>query len=103
MLDRRTFCRLVARALALGGLAVASRAGADEALAPSLPPPPRVESPPPSPSADTVWISGYWLWRDGKWEWTGGRWEKAQGRYYVPGRYKQTPRGWIWEPGRWQR
>lgn len=76
---------------------------AQDRPAPSAPPPPRVESPAASPSPDAVWIPGYWVWQDGRWQWSGGQWEKAQGRFFVPGRYRETPQGWVREPGRWQK
>ena len=72
------------------------------AQAPTGPPGPRVEAPPPSPAPDAVWLAGHWDWRGNAWVWQAGHWEKSQGRFYIPGRYRQTPQGWVYEPGRWQ-
>jgi hypothetical protein len=86
-------CALALVSLLQGGLAWAQ--------APSAPPPPRVEKPSPSPGPNWVWIAGYWAWQGGQWTWVGGRWEEAQGRSWIPGRYRKTDQGWLYEPGRW--
>lgn len=43
------------------------------------------------PSADHVWIEGWWQWRDGRYVWRPGEW-------VVPPRY-----GAVWNPPRWER
>jgi hypothetical protein len=37
------------------------------------PPPMLVESPPPLPFAEAVWVGGYWVW-EGNWVWAHGHW-----------------------------
>ncbi len=41
--------------------------------APPAPQPPQAV--PDRPSADHVWIVGYWTWRNARYEWMAGRWE----------------------------
>jgi hypothetical protein len=44
------------------------------AVAAQVPPPaPLVETQPPSPGVDYVWVGGDWVWNGG-WVWAGGRW-----------------------------
>lgn len=38
------------------------------------PPPPRVESQPPRPSSDHLWVSGGWQWNGSDYAWIGGMW-----------------------------
>lgn len=43
------------------------------------------------PSADHVWVEGWWEWRDGRHVWRPGEW-------VIPPR-----RGAVWNPPRWER
>ena len=72
------------------------------AQAPIAPPAPQVEKPPPSPGPQFVWIAGHWSWQGGRWVWDAGHWVQAQGAW-IPGRYQQTPQGWIYVEGRWKK
>jgi hypothetical protein len=49
------------------------------------PPPPKPETPPERPSADAVWLLGYWRWDAAKREhfWVPGHWERPPGENYV--------------------
>lgn len=53
----------------------AERRSAADPLAGAQPPPPE---PPPGdpPSADAVWVSGYWHWDGVRHVWIAGRWEE---------------------------
>ena len=56
----------------------------------SAPPVPLVETPPPSPGSDYVWINGSWTWGDNhRWTWDKGRWDRPphEGMHYVPNHY----------------
>jgi hypothetical protein len=62
--------------LACGSIAVACVPSARERPARgALAPPPRAEVPPPSPSANSVWIPGSWRWNGVEHVWDAGRWE----------------------------
>jgi hypothetical protein len=43
------------------------------------------------PSADHVWVEGWWVWRDGRYVWRQGEW-------VIPPRV-----GAVWHPPRWER
>jgi hypothetical protein len=53
------------------------------------PPALRVETIPPAPTPQHVWLGGHWMWNGSTHVWVGGRWE-------VP----HKP-GWQWYPARW--
>ena len=54
------------------------------AQVPYPPPPARVETVPPQPRADAVWIDGSWEWRR-RWVWRVGGWVVApRGAAYAP-------------------
>jgi len=60
------------------------------------PPVPLVETRPPLPYYNNVWISGYWWWGTGaSWVWAPGYWcAPYYGYSYIPG-------GWYWRGGYW--
>jgi len=45
------------------------------------PPPMLVETPPPMPFLDAIWIGGYWIWLD-QWVWAAGRWAAPPRPHY---------------------
>jgi hypothetical protein len=49
------------------------------------PPPPKLETPPPSPGAGAVWLSGFWRWESTQSThvWVSGHWELPPGENYV--------------------
>jgi len=77
-------------------------------IAPNAPPPPRVETIPPPPNAESQLM----YWRPGRWAWNGGSWEWSSGQYverpapqavWEPGHWVQQPSGgYVWTDGRWQ-
>lgn len=100
-----------------GGLAVAQSvqvitpaqipAQSTVVIAPSAPPPPRVETIPPPPSAQARVM----YWRPGHWTWDGSSWSWQQGQYverpssqavWEPGHWVQQPSGgYVWVDGHW--
>jgi len=102
----------------LGGILIASPAVAQTAIritpteqvivAPSAPPPPRVETIPPPTGSETSAL----YWRLGHWEWNGANWAWAPGTYvqrpapqavWEPGHWVQRPGGsYVWVEGHWQ-
>jgi hypothetical protein len=53
------------------------------------PPPLRLETRPPAPSGQHVWVAGYWAWRGGRQVW-------------IPGYWSLPPRpGYVWIEPRW--
>jgi len=77
-------------------------------IAPTAPPPMRVETVPPPPSEEARTM----YWRPGRWMWDGTNWAWAAGQYverpapqanWEPGRWEQRPNGgYVWVDGRWQ-
>lgn len=59
-----------------------------------------VETRPPKPSGDAVWVPGHYDWRDG-WVWVGGQWETPRPGYvWTPPVARRTPEGRIqYHPG----
>jgi WXXGXW repeat (2 copies) len=81
-----------------------SNAGVTESIiAPYAPPPPRVETPPPSPDLARAWQPGHWSWTGQQYVWTPGRYVVPPSAIsqWVPGYWQQGPNGWYWVEGRW--
>jgi len=73
-------------------------------VAPTAPPPPRVETIPPPPSAVMVWEPGHWNWNGNDWEWDSGHYAERPrpSAAWVPGNWTQQADGrWTWVPGHW--
>ena len=103
---------------ALGGILIASPALAQAVVqvspteqvivAPSAPPPARVETIPPPIGSEPSAL----YWRPGHWEWSGANWAWAPGTYvqrpapqavWEPGHWVQQPTGgYVWVEGHWQ-
>ena len=77
-------------------------------IAPSAPPPPRVETIPPPPTADAqvmYWRPGHWTWSGANWIWTAGEYVQrpAPQAVWAPGPWVQQPTGgYVWVDGRWE-
>lgn len=67
------------------------------------PPPPRWERMAPPPGPGYVWVGGYWVWRAGDFVWISGLWmpHPPGHRYWMPGHWVHTRRGWYFVEGRW--
>ena len=85
----RTYEREVITQPAQPAVTQAPPATAPVVVASAPPPPMRQEAIPPAPSADAVWIPGYWIWANGQYNW-------------VPGRYEAGRVGYVWVPSRWE-
>lgn len=73
--------------------------------APPLPPAPLVETVPPQPSGNAVWIPGYWSFENGQsYGWVAGHWEipPAGYRTYVPPHWIQQGGTSTYVRGSWQ-
>jgi WXXGXW repeat (2 copies) len=80
-------------------------AKSDEEELEYLPAPPTTLEAGPStaaPSADHLWMPGYWLWREARYAWSPGYWYVSQPNWiWVPAHYVWTPRGCIFVRGYW--
>lgn len=76
----------------------------DEPAVTVAPPPLHYEQPGYPPSADFVWIAGYWNWASVRYVWVPGRWEAPRpGLYWVPHRWERDANQWRHQGGRWER
>jgi hypothetical protein len=77
-----------------------------EVYVPMAPPPPRVEVipvlPPERASAER-WQPGYWRWNGHEHIWTEGHYvaRPRPRAEWIPGRWEQRPRGWVYVQGHW--
>jgi hypothetical protein len=57
-----------------------------------------------APSAEHVWVRGYWLHTNGQWVWLPGHYERRPrpGVMWVQGHWDRTSAGWVWTPGHWE-
>ena len=70
----------------------------------AMPPPILIESRPPLPRRDAVWIPGYWSWSGRRYVWIGGVWSAPRpGWIWMPPQWQRRSDGrWQWIPGHWQ-
>ncbi|MGA2265225.1 MAG: YXWGXW repeat-containing protein [Phycisphaerae bacterium] len=68
------------------------------------PPPLIVEYRPPCPSADCIWIDGYWHWDNHRYVWNRGRWSVPphHGAVWVAPRYERHENRYHYTPGHWE-
>lgn len=96
--------RFIAQAaFVMAGLAaVAGTASAEVVvIAPSAPPPVRMEAVPPARDG-YVWDRGHWRWDHGQYMWAPGHWEVVQvGHHWVPGHWVARGGAWRWMPAHW--
>jgi hypothetical protein len=86
---------------AIATLAVSSAFAQVVILAPTAPPPPRVEVV-PGPRAGFVWDAGHWRWDHGRYVWVPGHWQPVRvGRRWVPGHWVARGPNWRWIPAHW--
>ena len=75
-------------------------------IAAQAPPPFPVETLPPSPGVDYVWVRGYWTWGGVGWVWAPGRWmfPPRPRAAWVPGVwiYDGHHHHYRWSPGHWR-
>jgi hypothetical protein len=55
------------------------------------------------PSADYVWVPGYWTWREGRYQWMAGHWELPpyKGSSWIPPRTEQDGNAFRFYEGHW--
>jgi WXXGXW repeat (2 copies) len=90
---------------ACGLLLTAGIAQAQVAIRIGPPPPPREVAPArPYGHPDWVWRPGYQRWDGARYVWTPGSYAAPprRGARWVPGHYRQTPRGYFWVEGHWR-
>jgi hypothetical protein len=70
----------------------------------STPPPTPNDPVPPQPSANAVWIAGYWIYDGRSYTWVRGRWEVPPplARTYVPAHSEMRNGQLVHVPGYWQ-
>lgn len=77
-------------------------------VAPTAPPPARVETIPPPPVAEAstmYWQPGHWMWSGANWVWASGQYVQrpAPMAVWQPGHWAQQPTGgYVWVDGHWQ-
>lgn len=71
----------------------------------SRPPPLLIrETIPPQPTADSVWISGYWSWieEDQDYAWVCGVWRRPPPQHHwISGAWLNQRGSWVWAQGFW--
>lgn len=75
----------------------------EEIIVTEAPPAARVEVIPVAPSANHLWVGGYWARSGNGWVWVEGRYVVRPRAHavWVPGHWERHPRGWIWVYGHW--
>jgi hypothetical protein len=64
--------------------------------APAPPPPARIETVPPQPSSDDIWIDGEWVWQSTRWAWRSGYWlTPPPGALFSPSTLRCTKTGTL--------
>lgn len=73
-------------------------------VVPYPPPAARVEQVPERPTADAVWIDGYWRWTGSGYDWVAGVWRvPLPGRAYAPADTVRRRNGeLLWYAPRWK-
>lgn len=77
-------------------------------VAPTAPPPVRVETIPQPPIAEATtmyWQPGHWMWSGANWQWSSGHYVQrpAPMAVWQPGRWVQQPTGgYVWVDGHWE-
>lgn len=72
-------------------------------VAPTAPPLPQAENPPPTPGPTYVWAAGHWWWDGTQYVWKPGSYvvPPTTVARWTPGYWQQGPDGWFWVPGNW--
>ena len=70
----------------------------------TAPPTPRQEVIGAPPTAQHIWVAGYWAWQGNKYVWVPGHWELRPhaDAIWVQGHWRDTRHGWVWTPGHWK-
>jgi hypothetical protein len=66
------------------------------------PEPIREDARPPPPTAQSVWVGGYWHWTGVHYTWIPGHWEQAPpGATWAAPQYTTRDGAYFYEPGAW--
>lgn len=92
--------------IAVAAVSLAQTASAEPStivIAPTAPPPPRVEMVPQPPAPVDVWTPGHWAWNGATWEWVPGQYiaRPAPQASWVPGHWEPQAGGYVWVDGHW--
>ena len=72
-------------------------------IAPTAPPAPQTEIPPPAPTPSYVWEAGHWAWNGLQYIWQPGKYveKPTVSATFVSGHWEEHPNGWFWVQGHW--
>jgi len=84
-------------------VAVPSPVGASSIVVMQAPPAAQQEVPTPRPTANHVWVAGYWTWKSNQYQWMAGHWEvpPRAGAVFVPPRWQPEGTSWRFYEGYW--
>ena len=84
-------------------VAVPSPVGQSSIVVMQAPPAAQQEVPTPRPSANHVWVAGYWTWRNNQYQWMAGHWDMPPrtGAVWVPPRWQPEGTSWRFYEGYW--
>jgi hypothetical protein len=105
---RRFRIPMIAAVAAVGLAASASAQPSTIIIAPTAPPPPRVEIVPAAPPQSTQamgWQAGHWAWNGTAWSWEEGQYVQAPqaAAVWEPGHWsQQASGGYVWVDGHWR-
>lgn len=87
----------------VGSATVPSPVGASSVVVMQAPPAAQQEVPSVRPSADHVWVAGYWSWKNNQYQWMAGHWEvpPTRGAVWVPPRWQPEGTSWRFYEGYW--
>ncbi len=68
------------------------------------PPAPIVETAPPRPAGEWVWVHGYHRWDGNRYVWVPGEWRRPphHGAHWVDGHWDHRGGGYVWIEGHWR-
>jgi hypothetical protein len=99
----RLVCSGLASLMVAGGLAL-QPAAFGQVVITVAPPVPIVETIPPSPGPNWVWVGGYHQFRGGRYVWIKGHYAHPPhpGQSWVAGHYDKRGKGWVYVGGHWR-
>ena|SRR5688500_11448965 len=84
-------------------VSVPSPVGGSSIVVMQAPPAAQQETPTQRPSANHVWVPGFWTWRNNQYQWMAGHWEVPPrvGAVWIPPRWQQEGASWRFFEGYW--
>lgn len=84
-------------------VAQVSPVGASSIVVMQSPPAAHQEVPTARPTADHVWVAGYWTWKNNQYTWVTGQWTMPPraGAVWVPPRWQPEGASWRFYEGYW--